>query len=117
MGFFLPLTGGLLAGATLFHLFSSRIEHDTKYAKLAFRRMQQTLEENLPPDAQDKNLFVPSSPLKQAVPAYRGSSRDAVITIFNKQLTIPNYNGKVLEAKDNWNRQIRSLASVLTGSF
>ncbi|KNC97452.1 uncharacterized protein SPPG_07373 [Spizellomyces punctatus DAOM BR117] len=120
MPFFLPLTSGLLACATLYHLISSRIEEDTRYARTSFRQMQRTVEENLPVEIQDQSLFVPSSLSPRAPSPYAlvyQRNPDSNVSFFGKAISVPDWRRKSSEAKENWNRQIRALAEKCTGQF
>ncbi|KAJ3160155.1 hypothetical protein HDU86_000991 [Geranomyces michiganensis] len=122
--FLLPTIGGLLAGATTYHLLQSRIHADTRDLQLSMLHVRKTLEQTLPVDKQDQSLFVPAPPRGSLGSAsspytYASSSEEAdtLARVLGYQIRVQGWHRKSLEVKNNWNRTLANVADAVTGSW
>ncbi|KAJ3173411.1 hypothetical protein HDU87_007572 [Geranomyces variabilis] len=119
--FILPTVGGLLAGATTYHLLQSRIHADTSDLQHAMLHTRRTLEQTLPVDKQDQSLFVPSSSSSSSSPYYTYASSteeaDTLARVLGYPIRVQGYHKKSLEVKNNWNRTLASVAAAVTGAW
>ncbi|KAI8916619.1 hypothetical protein DFJ77DRAFT_346456 [Powellomyces hirtus] len=117
MSFLLPLTSGVLASATTYHVFRSLIESDTQVLQARMLQMRKSLEATLPADQQDQSLFV-ASPQQQISQRY-ASSYDAAdtFTVLGFPVRVPGLRRKVDEMKGNWNRAVGTVAGQVAGDW
>ncbi|KAJ3167139.1 hypothetical protein HDU88_002476 [Geranomyces variabilis] len=123
--FVLPTVGGLLAGATTYHLLQSRVHTDTADMQRAMHQVRRTLEQTLPVDKQDQSLFVPSphnslsSSSSSPYYTYASSTEEAdtLARVLGYPVRVQGYHKKSLEIKNNWNRTLANVAAAVTGSW
>ncbi|KAJ3021136.1 hypothetical protein HKX48_009160 [Thoreauomyces humboldtii] len=124
MSFALPLTSGLLSGATAYQLLQNRISRDTEHVKAAILDMQRDLEVNLPHELQDESLFVPQTAQALLAQQRQAAARCAggyygedVVSVLGYNVRMPAWRKKTAEVKGNWNRTVAGIAKSVTGNF
>ncbi|KAI8806690.1 hypothetical protein BJ742DRAFT_815891 [Cladochytrium replicatum] len=112
MGFLLPFTAGIVVGLSAVHLLSERVSNDLGFFQKRLREMRLTIETSLPSNDRD-SAVIPKENTTRYAQLQRAN--DSMGPSFIPEFLTKSANKN--QQTESWNRGVRSITTLLTGSF